>query len=247
VTAVFDHVTIRVSERDVSERFFDTTLTPLGLDATYRSSAFAVWDEFAITQADGGHPATRRLHVAFTAPTREQVDAFWHAGVDAGYEDDGPPGLRPHYADDYYAAFLRDPDGNSVEAVHRDRPRRRDGVVDHVRIRVADASTARAFYRALAAATGLRVRRDDADGLALWGGPAGGAFSLGPGLATENVHLAFPGDAGAVRRFYAELTADGFQGNGEPGERPRYHPGYYAAYVLDPDGNNVEVVDHGRT
>ncbi|MCW3005696.1 MAG: Glyoxalase/bleomycin resistance protein/dioxygenase [Solirubrobacterales bacterium] len=243
---MFDHVTARVSDRAQSERFFETVLVPLGIDATYRSTAFAVWDDFEITQTDAAHEVTRRLHIAFAAPTREQVDAFWQAGVDAGYEDDGRPGLRPEYADDYYGAFLRDPDGNSVEAVHRDGRRHRDGVVDHVRIRVAELEPAAVFYRAVAETTGIVIRRDDAFGLALSRDEAGGAFSLVPGLATENVHLAFAGDDDTIRRFYETLVGAGFRGNGEPGERPSYHPGYYAAYVLDPDGNNIEVVDHHR-
>jgi hypothetical protein len=49
-----------------------------------------------------------------------------------------------------------------------------------------------------------------------------------------------------VRRFHADATAAGYRSNGEPGERARYHDGYYAAYVLDPDGNNIEVVNHHR-
>jgi catechol 2,3-dioxygenase-like lactoylglutathione lyase family enzyme len=58
--------------------------------------------------------------------------------------------------------------------------------------------------------------------------------------------MAFPAGDAAVQRFYAETTAAGYRPNGEPGERPQYHPGYFAAYVLDPDGNNIEVVDHHR-
>lgn len=243
---MFDHVTIRVSDREVSERFYETVLIPLGIDATFRSDAFAVWDDFAITAADAAHNVTRRLHVAFVAPSREQVDAFWQAGVDAGYEDDGAPGLRREYAPDYYGAFLRDPDGNGIEAVHRTDRRRREGIVDHLRIRVAAVEPARRFYRTVAEAIGLTVLEDDADGLAVTGGPAGGRFSLVFGLATENLHLAFTGDDEAIRRFHARLVAAGFRSNGEPGERRRYHPGYYAAYVLDPDGNNIEVVDHHR-
>jgi catechol 2,3-dioxygenase-like lactoylglutathione lyase family enzyme len=244
---MFDHVTIRVSDRAASERFYDTVLTPLAIEATFRSDSFAVWDDFAITAADLELPATRRLHVAFVAPTREHVDAFWRAGVDAGFTDDGAPGPRPDYAPDYYGAYLRDPDGNSVEAVHREGRRRRDGVVDHVRIRVADVPEAGRFYRTLAAAVpGLDVRRDDADGFVLSGGADGGAFSLVAGPPTEHLHLAFGGDDDAIRRFHATLTAAGFRDNGEPAERPRYHPGYYAAYVVDPDGNNIEVVDHHR-
>lgn len=71
-------------------------------------------------------------------------------------------------------------------------------------------------------------------------------LELVPGTPSEHVHVAFPGNEDAVRRFHAATTAAGFTGNGDPGERAGYHPGYYAAYVLDPDGNNIEVVDHHR-
>ena len=74
------------------------------------------------------------------------------------------------------------------------------------------------------------------------------AFSVvAGGDATENVHLAFTAtDDETVDRFHAEATAAGYRDNGPPGERPVYHEGYYAAFVLDPDGNNVEVVNHNR-
>jgi catechol 2,3-dioxygenase-like lactoylglutathione lyase family enzyme len=61
------------------------------------------------------------------------------------------------------------------------------------------------------------------------------------------MHLAFAADGlEQVDAFHAAALAAGGRDNGPPGERPRYHPGYYAAYVLDPDGNNVEAVHHGR-
>ena len=66
------------------------------------------------------------------------------------------------------------------------------------------------------------------------------------GEPTQNIHIAFCGDDDQVRRFHADATAAGYRSNGEPGERARYHAGYYAAYVLDPDGNNIEVVNHHR-
>ncbi len=100
---------------------------------------------------------TQRLHVAFAAPNHEQVDAFWQAGVDAGHPDDGAPGPRPQYLEDYYGAFLRDPDGNSVEAVHYGGMRR-EGIIDHLRIRVADLPAATAFYTTVAATAGCMVR-----------------------------------------------------------------------------------------
>ena len=72
---------------------------------------------------DREHPVTRGLHVGFRAPSRAAVDAFWQAGIDAGYRDDGAPGPRTEYGPDYYGGFLLDPDGNSAEAVHGERAR----------------------------------------------------------------------------------------------------------------------------
>ena len=92
---------------------------------------------------------------------------------------------------------------------------------------------------------GLRVRDDTPDRVQFTGGS--GSFSLVKGTPTEHLHLAFPTDDDAVvQRFHQAATDAGYPSNGPPGERPRYHPGYYAAYVLDPDGNNVEVVNHHR-
>jgi catechol 2,3-dioxygenase-like lactoylglutathione lyase family enzyme len=241
---MFDHVTIRVTDRLASERFYDTVLAPLGIDRTYRTGTFSEWQDFLLAGADDANPAARRLHVGFAAPSREQVDEFWAAGTKAGYPDDGRPGPRPEYRDDYYGAFLLDPDGNSVEAVHHGALRR-GGIVDHLWIRVADVAAAKRFYETIAPYAGLRLRDDTPDRVQFAG--ASGSFSLLRGPATENLHLAFPTDDDAdVQRFHHAATDAGYRSNGEPGERPRYHPGHYAAYVLDPDGNNVEVVNHHR-
>jgi catechol 2,3-dioxygenase-like lactoylglutathione lyase family enzyme len=74
-----------------------------------------------------------------------------------------------------------------------------------------------------------------------------GSFTLVPGTPTANLHVAFSGHEEDVQRFHADALAAGYESNGEPGERARYHAGYYAAFVFDPDGTNVEVVDHHRT
>jgi catechol 2,3-dioxygenase-like lactoylglutathione lyase family enzyme len=241
---VFDHVTIRVSGRSASERFYDTVLQALGTDETYRTAAFSEWQDFSLTGSDDEHPPTRRLHVGFVAPSREQVDGFWRAGTNAGYQDDGAPGPRPQYRDDYYGAFLLDPDGNSAEAVHHGALRR-GGIVDHLWIRVGDVAAAKRFYEAIAPHAGLRLTHDSPERAQFAG--ASGSFSLVAGAPTENLHMAFPTDHdGDVQHFHEVATAAGYRSNGEAGERPRYHPGYYAAYVLDPDGNNIEVVNHHR-
>jgi catechol 2,3-dioxygenase-like lactoylglutathione lyase family enzyme len=242
---MFDHVTIRVTDRLASERFYDTVLAPLGIDRTYRTGTFSEWQDFLLAGADDANPAARRLHVGFAAPSREQVDEFWAAGTKAGYPDDGRPGPRPEYRDDYYGAFLLDPDGNSVEAVHHGALRR-GGIVDHLWIRVADVAAAKRFYETIAPYAGLRLRDDTPDRVQFAG--SSGSFSLVRGTPTKNVHLAFPSDDdGDIQRFHEAATGAGYRSNGAPGERPRYHPGYYAAYVLDPDGNNVEVVNHHRS
>jgi catechol 2,3-dioxygenase-like lactoylglutathione lyase family enzyme len=110
---------------------------------------------------------------------------------------------------------------------------------------VADLPAARRFYETIAPHAGLRLDLDMPERVQFIGDT--GSFSLLSGEPTEYVHLAFPTeDDGDVRRFHEAATGAGYRSKGAPGERPRYHPGYYAAYVLDPDGNNVEVVNHHR-
>jgi catechol 2,3-dioxygenase-like lactoylglutathione lyase family enzyme len=241
---MFDHVTIRVTDRAASERFYDIVLAELGIDRTYRTPTFSEWGNFLLTERSEASPVTRRLHVGFAAPSREQVDDFWRAGVDAGYTDDGAPGPRPQYREDYYGAFLLDPDGNSIEAVAHGGTRR-NGVIDHLWIRVADLGAAKRFYETIAPYAGLRLAEETAERVQFRG--AASSFSLVPGAPTEHLHMAFPtDDDGDVVGFHAAALEAGYRDNGEPGERSRYHPGYYAAYVLDPDGNNIEVVNHHR-
>jgi catechol 2,3-dioxygenase-like lactoylglutathione lyase family enzyme len=242
---VFDHVTIRASDRAASELFYDTVLRTIGVERTSRDDEYTVWSgEFSLAHADHDHPVTRRLHIGFVAPTREHADEFWRVGTEAGYRDDGAPGPRPQYGGDYYGSFLLDPDGNSAEAVHHGTTRQ-DGCVDHLWIRVADVSAARDFYALVAPFAGFALRRDLPERAQFVG--ASGTFSLVAGTPTEHVHVAFPAaDDETVDAFHRELTAAGYADNGAPGGREVYHPGYYGAFVLDPDGNNVELVNHNR-
>jgi catechol 2,3-dioxygenase-like lactoylglutathione lyase family enzyme len=241
---MFDHVTIRVADRAASEAFYATVLEPLGIEATYSDARFAEWDDFSLTVADAEHPVTRGLHIGFGARSRELVAAFWRAGTQAGHRDDGAPGPRPQYRDDYYGGFLLDPDGNSAEAVHHAEIRP-PGHIDHLWIRVADVPVAAAFYDLVAPYGGFERKGNEPDHAHFVG--AGGSFSLVPGGPTENLHVAFPStENAAVDAFHRAAIEAGYRDNGAPGERPRYHPGYYGAYVLDPDGNNIELVNHNR-
>ncbi|HEV2924642.1 MAG TPA: VOC family protein [Solirubrobacteraceae bacterium] len=123
---VIDHVTIGVSDLARSRDFYTRALVPLGFSeiSSWREGlteiAFGLEeaDDFAISTA---YPTGAPVHVAFAADRREQVDAFYAAALAAGGRDNGAPGLRPRYADGYYAAFVLDPDGHNVEAVARPR------------------------------------------------------------------------------------------------------------------------------
>jgi catechol 2,3-dioxygenase-like lactoylglutathione lyase family enzyme len=240
---VFDHVTIRVSDTAASERFYDAVLGVLGLER--RSHVpWSEWGDFSISEVTAEHPLTRRLHIGFRADSRESVDEFWRVGTAAGYRDDGPPGPRPQYTPGYYGAFLVDPDGNSVEAVIHEEPRP-PGAIDHLWIGVADLDASERFYEKLAPWTGFEPRGRHEFGVG-FAGP-GGSFSLIEREPTECLHVAFPAlDDATVDDFHREALAAGYRDNGPPGERTIYHAGYYGAFVLDPDGNNVEVVNHNR-
>jgi catechol 2,3-dioxygenase-like lactoylglutathione lyase family enzyme len=122
---MLDHVSVGVIDLDRSRRFYDAALRPLGLvrlldfesrGSDYGSAPAPLGVEFTITRETGVMPL-QGMHVCFRAPDRDAVHAFYTAALGAGGRDDGPPGLRTHYHGDYYAAFVRDPDGHHVEAV----------------------------------------------------------------------------------------------------------------------------------
>jgi catechol 2,3-dioxygenase-like lactoylglutathione lyase family enzyme len=237
---MFDHVTIRATDRVASEEFYDTVLGTLGRAKTRSNEGSAAWGDFSLLEDSAA--VTRHVHIGFVAPTRDHVDEFWRLGTEVGYPSDGEPGPRPEYDDDYYGAFLIDPDGNSAEAVH-DGSLRRDGNVDHVWLRVADVEASRSFYEI----AGCPIHTDTPERVS-FRGREGGTFSVVAGQRlTEHLHMAFPArDDLEVDAFHQALVTAGYRDNGPPGERPNYHPGYYAAFVLDPDGNNIERVHHNR-
>jgi catechol 2,3-dioxygenase-like lactoylglutathione lyase family enzyme len=216
---MFHRVTIRASDLDASLRFYRTVLE-------------RECDEFVIEQADADHPVTRNLHVAFAARSQQEVDAFWRRGVEAGYPTDGEPGLRPQYKRDYYGGFLLDPDGNSVESVHRPGRTESGPPIDHLWLGVADLGASSRFWQSLVRVLGLGT------------GAREGLFSVGADRRhfalvadgrepTKNVHLALPvPDDATVAEFHWIAAEAGFPDSG--------------GFVLDPDGNNVEAVNRNR-
>jgi len=126
---MLDHISLAVKDMKKAKAFYKKTLAPLGISVlmefgpkqTGDGSSFAGFGETAMPYFWLGHSpkrkGTSRSHVAFSAPDRAAVDAFYKAAVKAGGKDNGKPGLRPHYHPNYYGAFVKDPDGNNVEAV----------------------------------------------------------------------------------------------------------------------------------
>jgi len=190
---VFERVTIHASDLGESRRFYETVLTTLDVGPAEASDEMVRWRDLSVAQGDG--KVTRRLHLGIVAPSREHVDAFWRTGVDAGYGSDGEPGPRPQYREDYYGAFLLDPDGNSVEAVHHGAVRQ-GGLVDHLWVRVADLAASQAFYEAIAPDAGLTFKDGLPERTTFLG--RSGSFSLVPGDPTQNLTMALPSARGAA-------------------------------------------------
>jgi catechol 2,3-dioxygenase-like lactoylglutathione lyase family enzyme len=114
---------------------------------------------------------------------------------------------------------------------------------DHVTLRVSDFNASRAFYEAALAPLGIELRAEDGTSAAFGRRPTSFLLTSGRPVTTRDVHVAFSAsDTSAVDAFHAAALDAGGTDNGAPGIRAEYAPDYYAAFVLDPDGNNVEAV-----
>ena len=125
---MLDHIGLAVTDFERSKSFFIEALAPLDIALLMEVTAEQTGgDAHAGFGAKGrpqfwignGKRPVGGLHVAFTAQSRSQVEAFYQAALRAGGRDNGGPGLRPHYHPNHYAAFILDPDGNNIEAVCR--------------------------------------------------------------------------------------------------------------------------------
>jgi catechol 2,3-dioxygenase-like lactoylglutathione lyase family enzyme len=118
---MIDHVSIGVRDLDRARRFYEGVLAPLGF-VPLRENPGTVgygkrYPEFWINHRPGLTASDTGVHVCLRAASAEAVDAFHAAALRAGAASDGAPGLRPEYSASYYGAFIRDPDGNRIEAV----------------------------------------------------------------------------------------------------------------------------------
>jgi len=119
---MIDHVTANVSDFERGKQFYVQALAPLGysVQMEFESAAGFGTGEGIPDFWIGSSPERGATHVAISAKDRAAVDAFYEAATAAGGKDNGAPGLRPHYHETYYAAYVHDLDGNNIEAVcHR--------------------------------------------------------------------------------------------------------------------------------
>jgi catechol 2,3-dioxygenase-like lactoylglutathione lyase family enzyme len=117
---VFDHVKLTVADPEASKAFYRTVLAALEIPPLWEDERGGQYANLVVV---GPGEASTPIHIGFVARTRDEVDAFHEAGLAAGYRDNGAPGVRDRYSSEaaglYYAAFLLDPDGHNIEAVHR--------------------------------------------------------------------------------------------------------------------------------
>jgi catechol 2,3-dioxygenase-like lactoylglutathione lyase family enzyme len=123
---VIDHIGLHVRDVARATEFYLKALAPLGIGIVMQVSAEETGHGAAVGFGAGLKPffwfgqsgePSGPLHVAFAAESRAAVDTFYHAALQAGGTDNGPPGLRPEYHANYYGAFVLDRDGNNIEAV----------------------------------------------------------------------------------------------------------------------------------
>ena len=123
---MIDHTGLQVSNPEKSRKFYDMALAPLGykmmieIPKEYTEGKVVLGygvppkPDFWISE---GTPNNPHIHIAFQAESHKQVDEFYRAALEAGGRDNGAPGPRPHYHENYYGAFVLDPDGHNIEAV----------------------------------------------------------------------------------------------------------------------------------
>ena len=117
---MFDHVMVKVKDLNSSKRFYTAALAPLGFSVQYDADGmlgFGPKDAPALWLAKAKGETKGPVHLAFVAKDRAAVQAFYAAALPAGGKDNGKPGLRPEYHANYYGGFVKDPDGNNIEAV----------------------------------------------------------------------------------------------------------------------------------
>ena len=122
---IIDHMSLNVADLAASEAFYQKALAPLGVKVMMRfgkeitggADIMGFGAEKPFFWLAGTRKTEPAQHIAFRANSRAEVDAFYKAALEAGGKDNGAPGVRPHYHENYYGAFVLDPEGHNIEAV----------------------------------------------------------------------------------------------------------------------------------
>ena len=256
-----DHLSLGVADLAVSGRFYDMALGALGARRLYRDGELIGYGSgstngsFSISRPAGGAPRPQPgAHVCFAAGTREEVERFHEAALAGGGTDNGAPGYRLQYGEDYFGAFVLDPDGNHLGVVARIRPEAasmpRARIVDHLSIGNGDLAESGRFYDMLLASIDVRRLRTKPDYLMYGRDLTDTTFILAePDEPVETVppqpgfHACFSAPTReAVAQFHRAGLIAGGRDNGAPGYRPNYGIDYFGAFLVDPWGNHLGAV-----
>lgn len=263
---MFSHFTLGTNDIDRAQKFYSATMAAIGQTLLSASPdkfylKYGLPDQryphLFISEPFDGLPATwsNGYHIAFNAADTHAVDRFHAAALANGGSDDGPPGIRPYYAKDYYAAYVRDPDGNKLQAVCYTKGRSTGltgDIISHITVGLADLERDRAFYTAVLKVLGIVEIPEEGDAHSAGYGYLGLAlpiiylqppFDGRPATWGNGCHTALAATSReAVDQFHRAAIANGGSDEGEPGLRPQYSANYYAAYVRDCLGNKLQAV-----
>ena len=222
-------------------------------DATGRIAPF-----LCVCRPYDGQPASQGngFHIAWVAADKAAVEAFHTTALAHGGSDEGAPGYRPHYSADYFAAYVRDPDGNKLQAVFYEKGRKAGPggtILSHVTLPFDDLKAGLAFYEPVFATLGLGRLRSSEDPGEDYAFSRDGAdlpvayvqrpFDGKPAAHGNGQHVSFFAETSAqVDRFFETALALGGRDDGPPGIRPDYTQPYYAAYIRDPAGTKIQAV-----
>ncbi len=260
---MFSHFTFGTDDVRRAKSFYEATLAPLGFSLQKDGRGYFAFGRGAeiypwlyVMRPFNRRPATwgNGAHLALLANDDAAVQAFHEAALANGGSDEGEPGLRDHYSADYYAAYVRDPDGNKLQAVHyrngRSEAKTNQGV-SHFTLGSNDLERSRVFYASVLRPLGLAPTEEEDEEAVAFGVPGAEVpvfyahlpFDGLPATWGNGTHVAFlaPNRA-AVISFHAAALSAGGSDEGGPGPRPHYSPNYYGAYVRDPDGNKIQAV-----
>jgi len=244
--------------------FYDAILAVLDFEARDASGDDLVyrhhlgWPWVVVQRPGDGRPFARGngYHVAFHVSSEVQVQQFHTAALAAGGSDEGGPGLRPLYAPDYYAAYVRDPHGNKLQAVTYLKGRKAGpggDITSHITLGSNDLKRACSFYTGVMAALGLaRLPEEEEDEYDYAFGHAGHALPVVfpqltfDGLPAQAPHGSYSvlraADPGQVDSFHREGLRLGGSSLAQPGDVRGAGPAGYGAALADPDGNPLHAL-----